>query len=62
MNHPSDKLLTSHQVADLLSVTIRTLAVWCYEKRYPLKFVKVGRNVRYRASDVQSFLDLRTVK
>lgn len=62
MNHASDKLLNAHQVAELLGVTIHTLAVWRCEKRYPLRFVKVGRYVRYRLSDVQSFLELRTVK
>ncbi len=33
-----------------------TLAVWACTKRYDLKFIKIGRSVRYRKSDLDAFL------
>ena len=57
----ADILLTPEQVADQLGVTEHTLAVWRSENRYPLAYVKVGRYVRYRQSDVNRFIEQRTV-
>lgn len=55
-----DALLTSQEVADLLGLkNQRTLSVWRSTKRYDLKFVKYGRSVRYRRSDVESFIQSR---
>ena len=56
-----DPLLNEQRVADILGIEPTTLQVWRSTKRYPLEYVKVGRNVRYRASAVQSFIDSRTV-
>jgi len=53
-------LLRPKRTAQLLDVTEPTLAVWRSTKRYPLKFVRVGRAIRYRLSDVEEFLRLRT--
>lgn len=55
------KLLTPAEVAELLGVTAQTLAEWRSTKRYPLDYVKVGRNVRYREADVQAFIESRKV-
>jgi hypothetical protein len=52
----STKLLSPAEVADVLGVTIQTLAVWRCERRYPLSYVKVGSRVRYRPCDVQQFM------
>ena len=59
----SKKLLTSQEVAERLGLkNPRTLAVWRSVKRYSeLAHVKVGRAVRYREEDVESFLRARTV-
>jgi predicted DNA-binding transcriptional regulator AlpA len=55
-------LLDSDQVAELLNVTRKTLEVWRCVRRYPaLRYIRVGRAVRYRPEDVQAFLDSRTV-
>jgi excisionase family DNA binding protein len=54
------KLLTPEQVAELLSVTTHTLAVWRCEGRYPLPYIKTGRLVRYREEDVLKFIESRT--
>ena len=56
-----DPLLSVEQAAQYLQVQRGTLEVWRSTKRYPLPYVKVGRNVRYRQSDLDKFLQLRTV-
>jgi excisionase family DNA binding protein len=53
----SDQLLTPDEVADLFDVSPQTLASWRTTGRYDLPFLKIGRLVRYRASDVQEFLE-----
>lgn len=60
-NHPADPLLSEQQTAELLDVRPTTLQVWRSTRRYNLPFVKIGRNVRYRASAVQAFIESRTV-
>lgn len=57
----TDPLLTDDQAAEYLSVKKHTLAVWRSTGRYNLPFVKIGRSVRYRKSDLDAFLDHRTV-
>ena len=56
-----DSLLNEKQAANFLSMSPGTLSVWRATRRYDLPFVKVGRSVRYRLSDIQAFLDSRTV-
>jgi len=53
------KLLTAEEVADLLGVTTHTLAVWRSTGRYSLPYVKSGRLVRYRETDVHKFIEKR---
>ena len=57
----ADPLLNEQQTADMLGVKPTTLQVWRCNQRYPLPYVKVGRNVRYRASALQAFIESRTV-
>jgi excisionase family DNA binding protein len=54
-------LLDEAKTAEVLGVTKGTLQVWRSTKRYPLPYVKVGRSVRYRMSDIEAFLQQRTV-
>lgn len=54
-------LLTPKQVAEMLHTSPAVLAQWRYKKVYPLRYVKVGRRVFYRAEDVQRFIELRTI-
>ena len=51
-----DRLLTTHEAAALLDVSPQTLEVWRSTKRYPLPYVKIGRNVRYRKSGIMGFI------
>lgn len=54
-------LLTRREAAAYLGVTAETLAVWASTRRYPLRFVKVGRLAKYRKSDLDAFINNRTV-
>ena len=56
------ELLDVRNAAAALDVKPQTLAVWRASGRYPLPFIKVGRSVRYRAADLQKFLESRTVR
>ena len=55
------KLLTEAEAADYLSVEPQTLCAWRCTRRYNLRFIKVGRLIRYRPEDVEAFLEERTV-
>ena len=54
-------LLTREQAAKYLGITPRTLAVWACVGRYNLPYVKVGRLVKYRRTDLDAFISRRTV-
>jgi hypothetical protein len=56
----TDPLLTPKQTSKILGVTTHTLAVWRCRKRYSLRFIKVGRKVMYRPTDLASFLQKQT--
>ena len=55
------RLLTRAQAAAYLHCRPQTLAIWASTGRYGLPFVRVGRLVRYRVSDLDDFLTRRTV-
>jgi predicted DNA-binding transcriptional regulator AlpA len=56
-------LLTDVQVAQIIGVQKETLEKWRGNKRHALAYIKIGhRIVRYRARDVEKFLEQRTVK
>jgi len=55
------ELLTAGGAAEYLDIQAQTLAVWRSTRRYTLRYVKVGRYVRYRKSDLDAFLAERTV-
>ena len=57
---PSD-LLTAAEASEVLGVREQTLAVWRSSGRYSLKFVRCGRLIRYRRSDLDAWLESRTV-
>ena len=54
--------MTTVEAAEYLGVRAQTLAVWRCAKRYPeLPYIKVGQHVRYRQSDLDKWLESRTV-
>ena len=52
-------LLTPKDVSEILGVSVETLNVWRATNRYPLPYVKAGRLVRYRMTDVNQFIESR---
>ena len=54
-----DALLTEAQAGDFLNLSIRTLQAWRMQGGGPA-FVKCGRAVRYRRSDLVSWVDANT--
>lgn len=48
------------QAAEALGLKPATLAVWRSTGRYNLHYLKVGRLVKYRISDIAEFLASRT--
>ena len=61
MNTHFEQLLRPSEVAELMGVGIQTLASWRCNKRYGLNYVKLGRCIRYRGEDVETFIKNRTV-
>ena len=58
----TEQLLTPDQAAALLGLSAETLNVWRCTKRYKLPYVKTGRLVRYRLSDITQFIESRTIQ
>jgi len=56
----TDVLHTTESAATLLGVKAATLAIWRSTGRYELPFIKVGRSVKYRQTDLEKFLNQRT--
>ena len=55
-----DPLLDTIQAAQVIHTEPSTMEVWRCTKRYDLPFIKVGRLVRYRRSDLLKWLASRT--
>ena len=53
-------LLTRKQAAERLGLRPQSLAAWATNKRYNLPYIKVGRHVKYRPSDIEAFLKANT--
>jgi excisionase family DNA binding protein len=53
-----EKLLSVHEVAELLGVPVPTVYRWRYEGTGPIG-LKVGRHVRYDPADVRRWLSER---
>ena len=56
----SKELLDDNAAAQVLDVKTGTLSVWRSTGRYELPFLKIGRKVRYRHSDLLAWLDKRS--
>lgn len=54
-------LLTRKEAAEYLGVTPQTLAIWACVKRYNLPYIKIGRLVKYRRSDLENFINQQTI-
>lgn len=56
-----DKLLSRREAAEMLGVKETTLASWHTTSRYPLTVVKVGKLAKYRVSDINRFIERRSI-
>jgi len=54
-----ETLYSEKEAADFLGLEPGTLSVWRSTKRYPLPFCKIGRLVKYRESDLLTFVESR---
>ena len=54
-------LFGNDAAAAYLGVTPRTLEVWRCTKRHQILYIKVGRLVKYRQSDLDAWLAAQTV-
>ncbi len=50
-------LRTEKEAADYLGTTPGTLAVWRCTRRVVIPYIKIGKNVRYRQSDLDAFVE-----
>lgn len=57
-----DGLLSRKEAANYLGISASTLAIWASVKRYNLPYVKIGHLVKYRRSDLDAFIQSRTVQ
>lgn len=55
-----DRLMDRKEAAAYIRKSPATLAAWACHGSYDLPFIRVGRNVRYRKSDLDAFLDRHT--
>lgn len=53
--------LTRREAAAYLGLSPTTLEIWASTGRYNLPFVKVGRRAFYRRSELDAFIERRTV-
>ena len=52
-----DRLLTLKEVSEITGKAVRTLYNAKSTGRYPLKFIKLGRSVRVKESDLNAWID-----
>lgn len=52
----TEQWLTRAEVSEYLNIPKPTLAAWAYKGIGP-KYSKMGRNVRYRLSDIEKWAD-----
>ncbi len=46
------QLINVQEAADILGVNITTLATWRYRKKHALSYIKEGKFIKYRLSDI----------
>ncbi|WP_318656998.1 helix-turn-helix domain-containing protein [Pseudomonas aeruginosa] len=64
--HPGDlatltpeALLTPERAAQMLGLSVKTLATWRSTGRHALPFIRCGARIRYRRSDLAAWLQER---
>ncbi len=57
----NDPLFSNIEAAEYIGVKPSSLEVWRCTKRYAIPYIKCGRLVRYRRSDLEQWLESRTI-
>ncbi len=55
-----NQLWSINRLAEYLDVPIATIRDWCHKRTIP--FVKVGRHIRFKSSDIEIWLKQRSVR
>ena len=55
------ELLTTQQASEFLGIPAQTLVNWRFNQRYALPYVKFGKLVRYKKSDLVEFISQHTI-
>jgi len=55
------ELVDEHAAAEILALSVQTLRNWRWTGKGGPSFAKLGRLVRYRRSDLQTFIEAGTV-
>lgn len=55
------KLMTQAELAQYLNTTVAVLNTWRSIGRLKIPYIKYGRNLRYRKSDIDKWLESQTV-
>ena len=53
---PTSRLITEHQAAEILGLSVKTLRRWRWQRR-GITWVKIGEAVRYSTDDLQAYID-----
>ena len=56
----TDDLIRERDAAKIIDVHKMTLAGWRHEGRGP-EYIKIGKNIRYRRSAIEKWLEDRTI-
>lgn len=58
-----ERFLTAAEAAEMLNVTVNTLAQWRANRARlrPIPYVRSGLRVRYRESDILKYLETRVI-
>jgi predicted DNA-binding transcriptional regulator AlpA len=57
----SETFLNTEETADYLKTSVSTLAIWRTTGRYSIPYIKIGRKVFYRKSELENWLTSRTM-
>lgn len=57
-----DRYLTLEETAAYLGLSRNTLFNWVYLKKMPFPFTKVGQQYRVKKSEIEKYLEKRTIK
>ncbi len=58
----TDRLLSTEKAAELLSIPASTLSKWRSTGQVRIPFVKIGRQIKYRTTDLRRFIESSTIK